>query len=238
MKVFISWSGARSKIVASALREWLPNVIQAAEPWMSDSDIEAGSRWFSEISGKLNELHVGIVCVVPENSRSAWLSFEAGALAKAIEESRVCPYLLDMQKADLAGPLSQFQAVCADRGGTFDLLSMINGRDEAPAIRDDVLQNSFDKHWPDLEHRLQAIGERLAGEPEPTERDQRDMIQETLGLVRQLARQPTVVGRPTTWLEALASSMAPQKEFPPNPELKAWIERISLKRAESENDPG
>lgn len=34
--IFISWSGKRSLHAAEALRDWLPNVIQAAKPWMSD----------------------------------------------------------------------------------------------------------------------------------------------------------------------------------------------------------
>lgn len=43
MKVFISWSGETSKKVALALKAWLPNVIQALDPWMSDKDIEKGA---------------------------------------------------------------------------------------------------------------------------------------------------------------------------------------------------
>src|SRR5258707_599889 len=42
MRVFLSWSGERSAAVAAAFPEWLPNVIQAVQPWMSASDIEQG----------------------------------------------------------------------------------------------------------------------------------------------------------------------------------------------------
>jgi len=32
VRIFLSWSGTRSKHVAEALREWFPTVIQALEP--------------------------------------------------------------------------------------------------------------------------------------------------------------------------------------------------------------
>ncbi len=60
MKLFISWSGARSEYIAEVLREWLPNVIQAVCPWMSASDIDKGSRWSSNLAsvaiGKCDDL--------------------------------------------------------------------------------------------------------------------------------------------------------------------------------------
>lgn len=45
MKVFISWSGKRSKAMANALKEWIPLIVQHAEPFVSDKDISAGDRW-------------------------------------------------------------------------------------------------------------------------------------------------------------------------------------------------
>ncbi len=44
MKVFISWSGKRSRALAEAFRDWLPNDTQAIKPWMSDVDIDKGTR--------------------------------------------------------------------------------------------------------------------------------------------------------------------------------------------------
>jgi len=58
VKVFISWSGARSRAVAEALCEWLPQVIQTADPWIS-TDNEKGNRWNSEISANLEATDCG-----------------------------------------------------------------------------------------------------------------------------------------------------------------------------------
>lgn len=53
MRVFISWSGERSKYIAEAIRSWLPKVIQSLRPWMSQEDISAGARWLADVSSEL-----------------------------------------------------------------------------------------------------------------------------------------------------------------------------------------
>ena len=126
MNVFISWSGPRSKTLALQLHEWVKAVVQRADPWMSERDIDAGQRWNDQISARLKDTHFGIICLTPENLSAPWLLFEAGALAKALDVARVVPVLLDLRKADLAFPLAQFQAVEADRDGFFSLVSALN----------------------------------------------------------------------------------------------------------------
>jgi hypothetical protein len=59
MKVFISWSGERSRLVAQAIHEWLPYVINAAEPWMSSADIEKGARWALDLAQELDDTRIG-----------------------------------------------------------------------------------------------------------------------------------------------------------------------------------
>src|SRR4051794_30582528 len=45
LRVFISWSGARSRAAAKELAEWLELVTAGIiEPWMSDNDLDKGSR--------------------------------------------------------------------------------------------------------------------------------------------------------------------------------------------------
>lgn len=84
MKVFVSWSGERSQMLAQALRDWLPLVLHYVQPWLSEKDIDAGKRWSSEIAKQLEESNIGIICITPENIDSSWILFEAGALAKSL----------------------------------------------------------------------------------------------------------------------------------------------------------
>src|SRR5438876_7271285 len=95
MNVFISWSGDRSKKLASALSELLPKALSNLNVWMSD-DIEAGTPWGEELNRKLETSNFGVLCLTPENSNAPWLLFEAGALAKAVSGSRVVPYRLGL----------------------------------------------------------------------------------------------------------------------------------------------
>ena len=62
MKVFIRWSGERSKAVAEALQEWLRRVVQAVDPWIS-SEMTKGVRWSPEIVARLEESKVDIICL-------------------------------------------------------------------------------------------------------------------------------------------------------------------------------
>jgi hypothetical protein len=100
IKVFISWSGIRSRKIARAIHDWLPYTIQIAEPWMSD-DIQPGARWNAELFQRLIEANVCLVCVTPENADSRWLNFEAGAIARSVEESRVVPILYGLSAREL-----------------------------------------------------------------------------------------------------------------------------------------
>jgi TIR domain len=89
MKVFISWSGPKAKLLAIALRDWLPLVIQSVTPWMSEKDINAGRRWRTELADQLEECGCGIVCLTKDSLTSPWVLFESGALAKTFNESLV-----------------------------------------------------------------------------------------------------------------------------------------------------
>jgi hypothetical protein len=151
MKVFISWSGERSKRVAQALRTFLQDVNQNIVPWLSEADIGAGSRWRYDLANALELTTFGIICLTSEAATSPWLLFEAGALSKSVQNGRVCPYLIGVEPKNLEGPLSQFQSKLADFDGTMELLSDINKTMDHGSLSDDRLKRYFDMFWPAVE---------------------------------------------------------------------------------------
>lgn len=124
---------------------------------MSDSDIHKGDRWSEQIGHQLRDHRVGIICVTPENMASEWLLFEAGALSKTFGEGRVCPLLLGIGPTELEGPLGQFQATVFGREELFALSQSLNGELNEDRLDDQVLRDSFDKFWPELEKRVESL---------------------------------------------------------------------------------
>lgn len=186
MKIFISWSGERSRLAADALRIWLPRVMQAVRPWMSDADISAGSRWLAEVSSVLDETSIGIICVTQENLNSPWLHFEAGALSKALDQSRVCPMGLNLKPGQISGPLSQFQAVTLDETGMFKVLGTLNKLMAERALPETELTEIFAVWWPSLLAKLATIPDVV--NPTPA-RSTEDQLEEILQLAREQLRR-------------------------------------------------
>ena len=185
MKVFIGWSGERSRAVALALREWIPYVIQAADPWMSEEDISKGSRWTAELA--MGQASFAIICVTPENREAPWLAFEAGALYKALDktEKAVCPFLLGLESTDLKGPLSLFQCVKAEKEETLRMVHALN-QALGESVTNDRLDKQFEQWWPKLERDLRGVP---ADDKPKQRREVPEMVEEILELVRAEARE-------------------------------------------------
>jgi hypothetical protein len=184
MKVFISWSGEPSKSIALALRDWLPMVIQAVEPYMSELDTHAGERWLQKVSTELDETNFSIICVTRENVKSQWLNFEAGALSKVVDTARVVPLLHGFSStSDLAPPLGQFQAKLANEKGIKELLTAIDSHTEHP-LGQVTLAKIFARFWPDLEEQVDEIPKTEIVALDEPERTDRELLEELLQLVR------------------------------------------------------
>jgi hypothetical protein len=185
LRIFLSWSGTKSHSVAELLRDWLPNVIQAVEPWMSASDVEKGERWLEKISAELEDAALGILCLTPENLTSSWLLFEAGALSHRFGSRHVCPFLVGLQPADLTFPLAQFQAARVSKEDVRQLVSTINAALGESALTITQLQDAFEMWWPRLESGLDGIVQSDSNPTTPLRSD-RELLEETLELVRSL----------------------------------------------------
>lgn len=190
MKVFISWSGTRSRKTAKLLYEWLPQVINELEPWMSDVDIAAGGDWNDAIKQNLNTAKFGIICVTPGNQNRPWLLFESGALSRQMRDStsRVAPLLIGFrEKSELLYPLARFQATEPTRDDMLKLLLSLNAECKKP--RDPgPLGDALDVFWPMFERDYLAI--RDSGKSQPHERrSERDLLQEILAVVRSLEKR-------------------------------------------------
>lgn len=157
MKVFVSWSKPLSHAVAELLQEWLPDVIQDIETWVSTEDISKGARWNSEINSASNSTGQGIFCVTHVNLHEPWLNFEAGALAKSVGSSLARPLLVDLGPSDVTGPLAQFQATqLFDRGDMWRLFQSLNKACSSP-LKEDVLRRSFGRTWDEYIGRAKEI---------------------------------------------------------------------------------
>lgn len=158
MKIFLSWSGEKSKHLARCFKEWLPNVMQHVEPFMSEQDIALGTRGLETIKDELRDTTFGIIFVTDDNVTAPWINFEAGALSK-MDNSTVIPILHETTLQTLAsGPLNQFQT---SKGLTKkDILSIIKTVNECSGehrIDSERLNIIFNKWWSELEEQINKI---------------------------------------------------------------------------------
>jgi hypothetical protein len=183
MKLFISWGGKRSQMLASTLRDWLPLVLYYVEPWVSEVDIAAGGRWALKLAQELEASDFGIICLTRENIESPWILFEAGSLAKSLEHGTVVPFLLDLELSEISGPLAQFQAKKVERAATSDLVQAINKASATP-VEISRLTELFDALWPRFEARLAEIP-RKQEEPGPA-RSQQEVLEDLVATGRSI----------------------------------------------------
>ena len=187
MKIFVSWSGDRSKAIATLLSDWIKCVIQASRPWISTRDIDRGALWFSEIGDQLKETSVGIICLTQENKNRPWILFEAGALAKGLSSSRVCTFLIDLKPADLEDPLAQFNHTFSDRDSIWGLVQTLNGSLGSSSLDERILAQIFETYWPQFEAKFAAAIAQSPPREKPEPRTEKNLLGEILENTRYLS---------------------------------------------------
>jgi hypothetical protein len=231
VKIFISWSGEPSHTAAIDVRDWLPNVLQYAKPFVSSEDINKGARWRAEVERELESTDFGIIVITQDNLQSPWVNFEAGALSKSVDTSRVLPLLLDMRPGELVGPLSAFQSVMATEPDLLKLVMSINSAWHE-SIEASRLEQQFAMWWPTLNGKLTTILDTSRGSadlsaPEtgaPDAPTDRDMMAEVLQLSRQMEAKLADLGRGETYNTVTNHYHAPIPAAPVS--LDAITERL------------
>jgi hypothetical protein len=184
MNVFISWSGDQGKAIAADFKQLLITTLQYTKPYFSNSDMEKGSRWSEEISRALADSQFGIFCMTKDSIKSDWMLFEAGAISKHVDKSRVCPVLLGVESSDISAPFAQFQITKFNKTEIKTLFLSINSNAGSEAVSQKVLDSLFDIMWGEFEKKILLSLENNEG-PQP-KRDNDEIISEILENTRRL----------------------------------------------------
>lgn len=178
--------------MGEAFKNWIPHVLQTVEPYYTPTDIEKGTRWSHDIAAELESSSAGIFCVTRENLKSPWLAFEAGAISKQVDDSLVCPVLIDLGTSDLNGPLTQFQVTPFQKTEIKKLIQALNKANSDTVLNETILDQAFEKNWSDLEEQVsEIIRSTNPDRDEQAIRDDREVLNEILDLTRSLAIQKT-----------------------------------------------
>lgn len=196
MKVFISWSGEKSKKIGEAFRDWLPSVLQSTKPYFTPHDIEKGDRWQTSIAKELEEAQIGILCITQENIHSDWMLFEAGALSKQLHKCYVCPILFGIKNTDLSGPLKQFQTTEFSKKDFNKLIGIINERLNESKLASKTLEVVFEKWWPEFETRINELLQEKSEEDKQVRTD-RELLEEVVSSLRLTLRKQEMLGTST-----------------------------------------
>jgi hypothetical protein len=157
MRIFLSWSGDRSKTAALGLKSLLESTFPEA----------------------VEQSQFGILCLTQDNFQAPWLLFEAGAISKKFDSARVVPYRIDdLPPAADRSPLAQFQHVQANREGTLRLVKSINAVRENPQANEQKLETLFKGWWRDFEDTLKALP--APAEKLPNPRLERELLETIL----------------------------------------------------------
>ena len=92
----VQQANGNSHVAEAASTNGFPTLSSPFNPGYRPADIDAGERWSNSVQKELEEPRFGILCLTQDNLTAPWILFEAGALAKTVQNTYVCPYLIDV----------------------------------------------------------------------------------------------------------------------------------------------
>jgi hypothetical protein len=189
--VFLSWSKEPSGSIARELQAWIRSVIPTVEVFLS-KDIEKGREWGSTLKVNLSNACFGMICITKNNINEPWILFEAGALYRNFDITRVAPILFGVRPADLGLPLAQLQATLFNEEDMRFLAATINQATSIPLPRDFVDQQAG-RVWSEFSKKIESIlgrEEEPLSKPEapPSGAELQEMLSRTTEMVQSIYR--------------------------------------------------
>ncbi|MBS7577988.1 MULTISPECIES: hypothetical protein [unclassified Enterococcus] len=192
VRIFLSWSGLRSKELARIFKTYINDLFPKANIYLS-LDIAGGNRWRENLEKGLEDRNFSIIFLTEANLNSKWLYFEAGALSKAMVNDRIQPFLYNLSLSNLSEPLSSYQAREINKEEILKTIYDINNLQEnSDRIEKATLERNFNRLWNEMNSELKEI-EKIDDTVSDTQisdanllMDQSTQTSEILQIVRQL----------------------------------------------------
>lgn len=185
--VFLSWSGDQSRKVAEAFSDLFKAVFAPTiKSFMSSKDIAAGDRSIRTLFTMLEKCNYGVCFINSENARAPWIQFEAGALSKIIDDSKVMVLILDESSiSSLYGtPLSEFQHKLFNKE---DIKSIFEEIIKNFGFNDDKesFMQRFNGSWDEFYDKSRAVLDEKKGKKEDV-RDEQYTEKEALDTIKKM----------------------------------------------------
>jgi len=204
IRLFLSWSGNRSKELASIFKKYITDLFPDSDIYYSGDEIRGGEKWRTNIESGLNNRNFSIIFLTESNLQSKWIYFEAGALSKSLPTTKIQPFLYGLKVGSISEPLSSYQARELDRNSILQTLYDINSLNIHP-VSQDILDRNFNRLWSEMEEDLKRVSE-IDDDHEDAEindspiLNQGEQVSEILRLLRQnLKSEPDTIVPPKTF---------------------------------------
>jgi len=169
MKLFLSWSGPKSRPIAEIMKNWIQFLFPSGvDIWLSTqgNSIKPGSFAVPQIIKGLRQSDYGVFCFTKDNVKSPWMMFEAGAVCKqdsnTSEIEGVYTILFEGDIDDLRGtPLEQLQHTLFNKESMYKFFAAVNTISGQALIDEHRLSKNAEDSWDIYYPRIAtALGER------------------------------------------------------------------------------
>ena len=91
------------------------------------------------------------------NIDAPWLTFEAGALSRTIDKAFVSPFLFDIRRSEVDGPILQLQSTIFEKDDLKKLVTTLNKACDKDGLSPERLNKALDVWYPTLKDELENL---------------------------------------------------------------------------------